>query len=110
MPHSGAKTFQQMWIPTLIINPASSGGGAGWLTLVLTAPGKGGAGWARTGPFDRKAPTTTILTPLPDTTNQLAGDTLASGKGIVGATAAMGAHAAQCPGCPDCVLGGEARR
>src|SRR4029453_10690993 len=44
---------------------------------------------------------------LLDTTNHIAGEILASAKGIVAATAAMGGHAAHCPGCPGCVLDTE---
>ncbi|MBA3495682.1 MAG: hypothetical protein H0T86_01080, partial [Gemmatimonadales bacterium] len=47
----------------------------------------------------------TIHIALLETTNHVAGRILESAKGIVGATAAIDAHAGQCPGCPACVLG-----
>lgn len=38
-------------------------------------------------------------------TNAAAQQILASAVGIIGATAAIQAHAEECPGCPACVLG-----
>lgn len=45
----------------------------------------------------------TIHIPLLYRTNALAGEILADAGLIAGATAAIEAHARQCPGCPDCL-------
>jgi len=104
------ETIQQMWIATLIIYAVVLVVVAVLLTLVLRAARKVRDGVATVWTIGQQVANNTIHIALLDTTNHLARDILASAKGIVGATAAMGAHAAQCPGCPDCVLGGEARR
>jgi len=104
------ETIQQMWIATLIIFAVVLVVVAVLLTLVLRAARKVHAGVATIWTIGQQVANNTIHIALLDTTNHVAGDILASAKGIVGATAAMGTHAAQCPGCPDCVLGGEATR
>jgi len=104
------ETIQQMWIATLIIYSVVLVVVAVLLTLVLRAAWKVHAGVATIWTIGQQVANNTIHIALLDTTNHVAEDILVSAKGIVGATAAMGAHAAQCPGCPDCVLGGEATR
>ena len=47
----------------------------------------------------------TIQLALLEKTNAAARQILASAAGVVGATAAVKAHAAECPGCPHCVIG-----
>jgi hypothetical protein len=47
----------------------------------------------------------TIHIALLEKTNFRAREILTSAAGVVGATAAIKAHAEECPGCPACVLG-----
>lgn len=47
----------------------------------------------------------TIHLALLEKTNAGASAILASAVGVIGATAAIQAHAGDCPGCPACVLG-----
>src|SRR5262249_12116171 len=104
------ETIQQMWIATLIIYAVVLVVVIMLLTLVLRAARKVRDGVATVWTIGQQVANNTIHIALLDTTNHLARDILASAKRIVWATAAVGAHAAQCAGCPDCGLGGEARR
>ena len=52
----------------------------------------------------QKVANNTIHVALLKRTNAVAGRILAAATGVVHATAAIEAHAADCPGCPACVL------
>src|SRR5262245_5148563 len=104
------ETIQRMWITSLVIYAVVLVVVAVLLTLVLRAARKVRAGVSPIWTIGQQVANNTIHIALLDTTNHLAGDILTAAKGMVGATAGMGTHAAQCPGCPDCGLGGEATR
>jgi len=104
------ETIQHMWITTLVIYAVVLVVVAVLLTLVLQAARKVRSGVSTIWTIGQQVANNTIHIALLDTTNHLAGEILTSARGIVGATAAMGGHAAQCPGCPDCVLGAETTR
>lgn len=53
----------------------------------------------------QKLANNTIHIALLHRTNDVARGILASAAGVAGATAAIEAHARECPGCPACVLG-----
>ncbi len=104
------ETIQRMWVTTLVIYAVVLVVVAVLLTLVLRAAREVREGVSTIWTIGQQVANNTIHIALLDTTNHVAVDILTSAKGIVAATTAMGTHAAQCPGCPDCVLGGEATR
>ena len=67
------------------------------LALILRAAREVRAGVSTIWTIGQQVANNTIHIALLDTTNHIAGEILASAKGIVAATAAMGAHAAHCP-------------
>jgi hypothetical protein len=58
----------------------------------------------------QKVANNTIHVALLKRTNAVAGRILSSAVGVVHATAAIEAHARECPGCPACVLAPERAR
>jgi hypothetical protein len=58
----------------------------------------------------QKVANNTIHIALLKRTNAIAGRILTAATGVVHATAAIEAHANDCPGCPACVLGSGGRR
>jgi len=104
------ETIQHMWITTLVIYAVVLVVVAVLLTLVLHAARKVRSGVSTIWTIGQQVASNTIHIALLDTTNHLAGEILTSARGIMGATAAMGGHAARCPGCPDCVLGAGTTR
>ena len=110
MPGVSLETIQQMWVTTLVIYAVVLVVVAVLLTLVLRAAREVREGVSTIWTIGQQVANNTIHIALLDTTNHVAAEILGSAKGIVAATGAMGTHAAQCPGCPDCVLGGGAAR
>ena len=110
MPQISADTIQWMWITTLVIYAVVLVVVAVLLTLILRAAREVRSGVSTIWTVGQQVANNTIHIALLDTTNHIAAEILASAKGIVTATAAMGAHAAQCPGCPGCVLDTEPTR
>ena len=104
------ETIQWMWVTTLVIYAVVVVVVAVLLTLVLRAAREVREGASTIWTIGQQVANNTIHIALLDTTNHVAADILTSAQGIAAATAAMGTHAAQCSGCPDCVLGGEATR
>jgi len=110
MHETSLETIQWMWVTTLVIYAVVLVVVAVLLTLVLRAAREVREGASTIWTIGQQVANNTIHIALLDTTNHVAADILTSAQGIVAATAAMGTHAAQCSGCPDCVLGGEATR
>src|SRR5262245_580268 len=104
------ETIQRVWVTTLAIYVVVLVVVAVLLTLVLRAAREIREGASTIWTIGQQVASNTIHIALLDTTNHVAAEILTSAKGIVAATAAMDVHAARCPGCPDCVLGGEATR
>ena len=100
-----AETVRQVWVTTLGIYGAVLIVVAVLLTLILRAAQRITAGVAEIWNTGQKIANNTVHIALLDKTNNVAGQILESAKGIVGATAAIKAHAESCPGCPACVLG-----
>lgn len=98
-------TVEQLWWITLAIYAVVLLVVAALLMLILVEARKIHAGVSAIWTVGQKIANNTIHISLLERTNQLAGQILASARGIVGATAQIGAHAASCPGCPQCVLG-----
>lgn len=98
-------TIEQLWWTTLGIYVVVLLVVAALLTLILLEAKKIHAGVSEIWNVGQKVANNTIHISMLETTNHVAGQILASAKGIVAATAQIGAHAAACPGCPKCVLG-----
>lgn len=96
---------QQVWILTLVVYVVVLLVVAALLTMILQTARRIHGGVSAIWTVGQKVANNTIQIPLLVRTNQLAGEILQSAKGIVGAAAAVKAHAETCPGCPACVIG-----
>lgn len=105
MSELDAGTIQRVWITTLVIYGVVLLVVAILLTLIVREARRIKAGVSEIWNIGQKIANNTIHIALLDTTNHVAGRILGSAKGIVGATAAIQAHAGDCPGCPACVIG-----
>lgn len=105
MESHNAETIQRIWTLTLSIYAVVLVVVLVLLILILQAARKIRAGVGQIWVVGQKIANNTIHIPLLVKTNGVAGRILASATGIVGATAAIKAHAETCPGCPACVLG-----
>ncbi len=105
MSEPDADTIQRVWIITLAIYGVVLLVVAILLTLIVREARRIKAGVLGIWNVGQRIANNTIHIALLETTNHVAGRILESAKGIVGATAAIDAHAGQCPGCPACVLG-----
>jgi hypothetical protein len=110
MTHPSLDAIQSMWTITLVIYAVVLVVVAVLLTLILRAARDVRAGVSAIWTVGQRVANNTIHIALLDTTNHVAGQILHSARGVVHATAALEAHAGRCPGCPACVLGGEAMR
>ncbi len=100
-----AETIQRVWIVSLAIYGVVVLVVALLLTLIVREARRITAGVAAIWTVGQKVANNTIQIALLDRTNHVAAQILASAKGVVGATAAIGSHANECPSCPACVLG-----
>ena len=96
---------EQVWWMTLGIYAVVLVVVAALLTLILLEAKKIHGGVSEIWNVGQKIANNTIHIALLQQTNAVAGQILASAKGIVGATAQIGGHAGSCPSCPACVLG-----
>lgn len=102
-----ASTVQTVWIVTLAIYLVVVGVVALLLTLIVRAARDVRAVVADIWTTGQKIANNTIHIALLKKTNHVAGRILSSAAGVAAATAAVKAHAEECPGCPKCVLGPE---
>lgn len=100
-----AETIQRVWIVSLAVYGVVVLVVALLLTLIVREARRITAGVAAIWTAGQKVANNTIQIALLDRTNHVAAQILASARGVVGATAAIAAHANECPGCPACVLG-----
>jgi hypothetical protein len=105
MDDLSAETVQRVWIVTLAIYGVVVLVVATLLTLIVREARRITAGVDTIWTVGQKIANNTIHIALLDTTNHVAGRILGSAGGVVGATAAIKAHAEECPECPTCVLG-----
>src|SRR5689334_24986643 len=105
MTQIGADTIQWMWITTLVIYAVVLVVVAVLLTLILRAAREVRSGVSTIWTVGQQVANNTIHIALLDTTNHVAGEILDCAKGVAATTAALKAHAENCPGCPVCVLG-----
>ncbi|MBC7893785.1 MAG: hypothetical protein H7066_00135 [Cytophagaceae bacterium] len=75
------------------------------LTLILRAARDIRAGVSLIWNVGQRIANNTIQLAMLEMTNMAASRILQSAVGVIGATAAVQVHAADCPGCPRCVLG-----
>lgn len=99
------EVVERVWITTLVIYGVVVVVVAALLTLIVVEARRVLAGVEAVWVAGQKIANNTIHIALLDTTNRVAGDILSSAAGVVGATAAVQAHAEKCPQCPACVLG-----
>ncbi len=100
-----AGAIQRVWIITLAIYGVVLLVVAILLMLIVREARRIKAGVSAIWNVGQKIANNTIHIALLDTTNHVAARILESAKGVVAATAAIKAHAGECPGCPACVLG-----
>ena len=100
-----AETVQQIWITTLVVYGIVLAVVATLLTLILTTARQIRDGVEAIWVVGQKVANNTIQIALLDTTNHIAAQILDAAARVVGATAALKAHADACPGCPACALG-----
>ena len=105
MTEPNMDTVRTVWTLTLVIYAVVLVVVAVLLTLILITARRIKAGVAAIWVVGQKIANNTINISLLHQTNLVAGDILTSAVGVIGATAAIKAHAEGCPGCPACVLG-----
>ncbi len=101
------EAVEKVWIVSLIIYGVVVVVVAILLTLILRTAHQIRAGVAAIWNTGQRIANNTIHIALLNKTNFVAAKLLQSAVGVVGATAAVHAHAKDCPGCPTCVIGPE---
>lgn len=105
MDTPSADTIQSVWTLSLVIFAVVLVVVATLLTLVLRAAHDIRHGVSAIWNVGQRIANNTIQLSLLAKTNAAASQILTSAVGVIGATAAIQAHAGECPGCPACVLG-----
>ena len=98
-------TVRTIWTLSLVVFVVVLLVVATLLTLILRAAKDIRAGVSIIWNVGQRIANNTIQLSLLNKTNDAAAAILASAVGIIGATGAIQGHAAECPGCPKCVLG-----
>jgi K+ transporter len=110
MQQPSADTIQSVWTWSLIVFTVVLVVVAVLLTLILRAARDITAGVSAIWNVGQRIANNTIHLALLEKTNAGAAAILGSAVGVVKATAAVEAHAGDCPGCPACVLGPRWKR
>ena len=97
--------IRNIWTVTLVVFVVVLIVVAVLLTLILRAAHDIKRGVAIIWNVGQRVANNTIQLSLLAKTNDAARAILTSAVGVIGATAAIQAHAEECPGCPKCVLG-----
>ncbi len=105
MQQLSAETVQSIWTLSLVVFAVVLIVVAVLLMLVLRAARDITAGVSAIWNVGQRIANNTIHLALLEKTNVGAEAILASAVGVIAATGAIEAHAADCPGCPACVLG-----
>jgi hypothetical protein len=105
MEIASAEVVRTIWIVTLAIYGVVLLVVATLLTLVVREARKIRTAVGQIWVVGQRIANNTIHIPLLARTNRVAGDILHAAGGVLGATAAIRDHAAECPGCPACVTG-----
>lgn len=102
---ASAEAIQAVWTLSLVIFLVVLGVVATLLTLILRAARDIRAGVSVIWNVGQRIANNTIQLALLAKTNAAAEAILQSAVGVITATAAVQAHAADCPACPQCVVG-----
>ena len=105
MQTPSAETIRNVWTLSLVVFVVVLVVVAILLTLILRAATDIRDGVAIIWNVGQRIANNTIQLSLLSKTNDAAKRILTSAVGVIGATAAIQTHAADCPGCPTCVLG-----
>ena len=105
MDTPSADTIRTVWTLTLVVFVVVLLVVATLLTLILRTSHDIKRGVAIIWNVGQRVANNTIQLSLLSKTNDAAAAILTSAVGVIGATAAIKAHAEECPGCPACVLG-----
>ena len=105
MQTPSAETIRSIWTLSLVVFVVVLVVVAILLTLILRAALDIKHGVAIIWNVGQRIANNTIQLSLLAKTNDAAKAILTSAVGVIGATAAIQGHAAECPGCPACVLG-----
>lgn len=105
MQTPSAETIRNVWTLTLVVFVVVLVVVTVLLTLILRAAHDIRHGVAIIWNVGQRIANNTIQLSLLSKTNDAAREILKSAVGVIGATAAIQAHAEECPGCPKCVLG-----
>ena len=105
MSAPSAEAIRQVWMTSLLVFGVILVVVALLLTLIVREARQIHAGVAAIWTVGQKIANNTIHIALLEATNHVTGRILESAGGVLGATAAIRAHAERCPGCPACVLG-----
>ena len=100
-----ADTIRNIWTLSLVVFVVVLIVVAILLTLILKAAHDIKGGVTIIWNVGQRIANNTIQLSLLGKTNDAAKLILTSAVGVIGATAAIQAHAGECPGCPACVLG-----
>ena len=110
MQQPSPDAIQSVWTWSLIVFTVVLVVVAVLLTLILRAARDITAGASAIWNVGQRIANNTIHLALLEKTNAGAEAILASAVGVIKATAAIEAHAGDCPGCPACVLGPRWKR
>ena len=105
MDHPTLDAIRTVWTLTLVVFVVVLVVVAALLTLILRTTYDIRAGVSQIWNVGQRIANNTIQLAMLEKTNDGASAILKSAVGIIGATAAINAHAGECPGCPACVLG-----
>lgn len=108
--HPSAEAIRNVWTLSLVVFVVVLVVVAILLTLILRTAVEIKNGVAAIWNVGQRVANNTIHLALLEKTNAGAEAILASAVGVIGATAAIEAHAGNCPGCPACVLGPRWKR
>ena len=105
MVEPSADAVRTVWTVSLVVFTVVLLVVAALLTLILRAARDIKGGVSAIWNTGQRIANNTIHLALLEKTNAAVDQILTSAVGVIGATAAIEAHAKQCPGCPACVLG-----
>ena len=105
MVEPSADAVRTVWTVSLVVFTVVLLVVAALLTLILRAARDIKGGVSAIWNTGQRIANNTIHLALLQKTNAAVEQILTSAVGVIGATAAIEAHAKQCPGCPACVLG-----
>ncbi len=105
MVEPSADAVRTVWTVSLVVFTVVLLVVASLLTLILRAARDIKSGVSAIWNTGQRIANNTIHLALLEKTNAAVDQILTSAVGVIGATAAIEAHAKECPGCPACVLG-----